>query len=277
MHSKRKLNELLSSLDHPKSSLMLQSIENKKIIYAPWSRSQFSKRLSTFWSFPYHSINSPFNAVAWAKHGWTCTGQTTVQCELCRQQVELKMEVEAQLDESETIALQIETAHAENCSWRKKSCDESIMKLPLSDGKMAIEAFNERTKKLDTFKELPKRLEVPEDMKKDLVKKNTEILSIFGWSGLEVDGILLLVCTACHRRIGPWNFELEKKKGFDVIFEHRNYCPWINSTSQISVDPGWKILSNWLLHLSKSKPLNIKDSLDIRLERLRTTLGLKKV
>lgn len=151
------------------------------------------------------------------------------------------------------------------------------MKLPLSDGKIAIEAFNERAKKLDTFKELPERLKVPEDMKIDLVKKNTEILSIFGWNGLEIDGILLLVCTACHRRIGPWNFELEKKKGFDVIFEHRNYCPWINSTSQISAEPGWKILCNWLQHLSKSKSLNIKDSLDVRLKRLRTTLGLKKV
>lgn len=273
---------LLASLDDPSnsSSLMLQTIENKKNIYAPWSRSHFSKRLATFWSFPYHNIDSPLNAVAWAKRGWQCIGQTIIQCELCQRQIDLKIE---EKDESlhlkvlETIAMQIEIAHADHCCWRKKSCDGMIMKLPLSDGRMSVEAFMERIKKLNELKGgIPEKLELPEGIREDLVKTREERLSMFGWSGLNLNGVLLLVCTACHRRIGEWHFELQKETKFNVIFEHRNYCPWVNSSSQASEEPGWKILYKWLLHLSKSNTFDTNDSLNLRLDRLRTLLDLKK-
>ncbi|KTW25770.1 hypothetical protein T552_03383 [Pneumocystis carinii B80] len=270
-HKSLKENDLQGKQN---KSLIIKRMDKKNPIYAPWSRKEFSKRLSTFWSFPWHSIELPFNAVVCAKNGWICMGQMKIKCQLCKQEMELKTEIKTEIRDELN---QVKMGHKENCCWRKKSCDESIMKLPLSDGKRAIEGFNERTKKLDIFKGVPKKLKVPIDMKKDLVKKNTEILSIFGWNGIEIDGIGLLVCGACHRRVGSWYFESEgEEEGFDVVFEHRNYCPWVNSKSQISVEPGWKILYGWLLRLVEPKLLETKESLDVRLQRLREALGLKK-
>lgn len=272
MQIKRKLNALLVALDKTDNSLISQTAENKKISYAPWSRQHFSKRLATFWSFPFHAIQSPVNAVAWAKHGWVCAGQTALRCELCHRQVNLGT---ADVDEAAHVSTALmETAHAEGCCWRKKSCDQSIMKLPLADQKAAWKAFNERIQLLENADCLPTTLKWPNQIE-DWIENKAKILSLFGWTCEKIDGLTLLVCTACHRRIGHWSFKSEEKDVFDVISEHRDYCPWINPESQSSTEPGWEILYRLLLRMSKSETLMTSDAFDARLDRLRENLALK--
>ena len=70
-------------------------------------------------------------------------------------------------------------------------------------------------------------------------------LSLFGWQaeGGHITG--LATCEACFRRLGLWLFKTKPKTAdaaadddeasmsrLDVVSEHRDYCPWINATSQ---------------------------------------------
>ncbi|KAG4300543.1 hypothetical protein PCK1_003198, partial [Pneumocystis canis] len=150
----------------------------------------------------------------------------------------------------------------------------SIMKLPLADRSMALKAYHERLDALKGIQTLPKALKTPQTIGESLMKQ--EILSLFGWTSITVDTMALLVCTACHRRIGLWSFEKEEEKVFDVISEHRDYCPWINSTSQASVEAGWELLYG-CLGLATAEKTGIQDALDVRLNRLRSVFGLKTV
>ncbi|KAG5438495.1 hypothetical protein PCANB_002599 [Pneumocystis canis] len=282
---KRKFEQILALLDESKDSLIQKTMHHKKIVYAPWSRYHFSQRLATFWLFPCHNLNSPLNAVAWAKRGWKCMDRVKLQCELCHRQLQLM-----DINESPEIVFQnelindtfilgidvslIETGHAEGCSWRRRSCDASIMKLPLADRLTSIKAYNERLNALNAIKQLPKVLKTPQNLEKSSLMR-TEILSLFGWTCMTIDTIMLLVCTACHRRIGLWGFEEETENAFDVISEHRDYCPWINSTSQASIEPGWKLLNRWLGFTTEN--VIMQDALDVRLDRLRSVFGLKTI
>ncbi|KAG4305309.1 hypothetical protein PORY_001479 [Pneumocystis oryctolagi] len=300
----------LESLKGPEGSLMQQRASQKRLAYAPWSRSCFSRRLATFWAFPCHNLHSPVNAVAWAKRGWVCAGRTSLYCEGCQRKLELDvcgMEKSVEKEESGVYLSRtidsdlklslnsyldfslIEKGHAEGCSWRRRACDESIMKLPLSDRYKALEAYNARVQALRTIHtqhplpllnlplELQQKVENME-LKEDFDK--VEKLSLFGWTSVIVDSVPLLTCMACHRRIGLWAFESSQKETFDVVHEHRDYCPWINSQSQVSLIPGWKLLNQWINYDTKKEETstdNHKNSLDVRLDHLREIFGLKTV
>ena len=68
-------------------------------------------------------------------------------------------------------------------------------------------------------------------------------LALFGWQAEEEHITGLATCNACFRRLGLWLYktrpsskeggdEVAIMSGLDVVSEHREYCPWINSTSQ---------------------------------------------
>ena len=98
----------------------------------------------------------------------------------------------------------------------------------------------------------PSKTEAPTTLDSPALK-----LAFFGWQAEEGHKLGLAVCTACFRRLGLWLFKpsdpskpstLER---LDVVSEHRDYCPWINSLSQngstsrrTSLDglAGWQIL-----------------------------------
>ena len=67
-------------------------------------------------------------------------------------------------------------------------------------------------------------------------------LALFGWQAEEGHVIGLATCTACFRRLGLWLFKPSSSSPdspsqssmhrLDVVGEHRDYCPWINTLSQ---------------------------------------------
>lgn len=84
-------------------------------------------------------------------------------------------------------------------------------------------------------------------------------LALFGWQAEEGHVSGLATCKACFRRLGLWLFKSPSTKTdsqssmerLDVVGEHRDYCPWINSLSQngtasrrSSLDglAGWQVL-----------------------------------
>ena len=83
-------------------------------------------------------------------------------------------------------------------------------------------------------------------------------LALFGWQAEDGHISGLATCTACFRRLGLWLFKRSSDSSIpssmerlDVIGEHRDYCPWINASSQngsssrrTSLDglAGWQVL-----------------------------------
>lgn len=93
-------------------------------------------------------------------------------------------------------------------------------------------------------------------------------LALFGWQAEQGHVVGLATCTACFRRLGLWLFNRPPSSSspspsdppsqssmdrLDVLSEHRDYCPWINTLSQnganaprrTSLDgglAGWEIL-----------------------------------
>ena len=78
-----------------------------------------------------------------------------------------------------------------------------------------------------------------------LINGQALALSLFGWQaeGGHITG--LATCEACFRRLGLWLFKTKPNPKdaaaegdeasmscLDVVAEHRDYCPWINATSQ---------------------------------------------
>ena len=64
-------------------------------------------------------------------------------------------------------------------------------------------------------------------------------LALFGWQAEEDHVIGLATCTACFRRLGLWLFKPSSSSPsqssmhrLDVVGEHRDYCPWVNTLSQ---------------------------------------------
>jgi hypothetical protein len=83
-------------------------------------------------------------------------------------------------------------------------------------------------------------------------------LTLFGWQ-VDGDGSTGLVeCRACFRRLGLWmykprpNGDLTVYSKLNVVDEHMDYCPWVNSHTQSGVgsvgdsparlQSGWQIL-----------------------------------
>ncbi|KAL9130087.1 MAG: hypothetical protein Q9217_001646 [Psora testacea] len=83
-------------------------------------------------------------------------------------------------------------------------------------------------------------------------------LALFGWQAEEGHISGLATCTACFRRLGLWLFKppgddpdsQSSMDRLDVVGEHRDYCPWINTLSQNGVSrrssldglAGWEVL-----------------------------------
>lgn len=72
------------------------------------------------------------------------------------------------------------------------------------------------------------------------------MLAVFGWQAEPSTILGLASCAACFRRLGLWLFKSNSHPSspdgpppsppsmarLDVVAEHREYCPWINASSQ---------------------------------------------
>lgn len=166
----------------------------------------------------------------------------------------------------------IVTSHDEDCLWRKRGCDDSIFKLPLSHAPTTVQTLRERYDELCLRKDtLPYQfnLKIPDTFHLDTIisylppdfftkpppsTQDTEVnktaltLALFGWQGHTHSrlGVQLgsISCTACFRVLGLWLFKSkavsttgEETEGpivncLNVVKEHRDYCPWSNAISQ---------------------------------------------
>lgn len=103
-------------------------------------------------------------------------------------------------------------------------------------------------------------------------KTTTLVFAIFGWSGVQQEGLNLVICDHCFQRVGLWLYtreriqEISLKVGVEeshlrlnLLEAHREHCPWKNPESQhnpvdgqLANSPAWKTLQ-YILGASKRK------------------------
>ncbi|TVY31040.1 mRNA export factor, partial [Lachnellula hyalina] len=241
------------AMPHTKStSLATAVVTTESPKYTPWDREQFLKRLKSFSNLTdWTPKPARVNEVEWAKRGWVCQKFERVRCCLCNVEILVKLnkkEVDGK-EEPVYVAQNIEdalvdkyvelivTSHEENCLWRKRGCDDSIFKLPLSNAEMTIQALRERYNELYNRSEnlpYPFNMRTPPDFDLDLilsylpnnffvspdtsedvppakVNKVAFTMALFGWQGYKHERLGVqsgsVSCQACFRVLGLWIFK----------------------------------------------------------------------
>ncbi|PHH62273.1 hypothetical protein CDD81_7261 [Ophiocordyceps australis] len=227
--------------------------------YCPGDRQQLLKRLATFqeltdWTPKPDGVGE----VEWAKRGWICRGKETVRCLLCHKEVVVKLEhkeVEGQ-DISALASAEVENAlvdkyaelivssHQQDCLWRRRGCDDTLLRISFSNAKATFTALRERYDELctrHTFLPYEFNLRLPKELDIDQVlsqlppgfftrtdkpaKSATTIatsavsqpvnraalaLALTGWQGLTNRRMGAVAnsasCHTCLRRLGLWMF-----------------------------------------------------------------------
>ncbi|KAK7992715.1 hypothetical protein PG996_012252 [Apiospora saccharicola] len=218
--------------------------------YCPSDRSQLIKRLGTFselteWTPKPDKVNE----IEWAKRGWICSGKETVRCSLCNKELVVNTsrrgsqgsdvsgsEFEEALGNK--FAELIVEAHQEDCLWRRRGCDDTLLRPSLTNPQTALPELRQRYDELcmrPAFLPYFFNLRLPDAMQMKLVKSQlptnffTEppppktnppasrpndvalALALAGWQGLSNARIGQVPnsasCTTCMRRLGLWMFK----------------------------------------------------------------------
>lgn len=221
--------------------------------YCPADREELLRRLATFQELTdWTPKPDPVNEVQWAKRGWICNGKERVRCTLCNKELVVKLnrkEVDGQEvavlvpSEIEDALVQkylelLVTSHQEDCLWRKRGCDDSLLRLPLSNRHTAIQDLRKRYDELcfrNAFLPYQFNLRLPEKLSIDTVlaqlppnfftappppptnppasgpNRVALALAILGWQGLDNSRIgpvpNTASCHTCLRRLGLWMFK----------------------------------------------------------------------
>ncbi|CEI69984.1 hypothetical protein FVEN_g7159 [Fusarium venenatum] len=219
--------------------------------YAPTDRGDLLKRLGTFqeitdWTPKPERVNE----VEWAKRGWVCHGKETVRCLLCHRELVVKLNrkdvdgkeisvlVASEIEEAlvDKYADLIVNSHQDECLWRKRGCDDSILRLSLTNAKVTLAALRERYDELlsrEAFLPYEFNLRLPDDLNLDSVLSQLPsgfftkpppakeakpqphrvalALALMGWQGLNNPRIGAVPnsasCHTCLRRLGLWMFK----------------------------------------------------------------------
>lgn len=162
--------------------------------YCPGDRDQLLRRLATFQELTdWTPKPDRINEIEWAKRGWVCQGKERLRCTLCSKELVVQLgrakagETE---DNSSSTPESVEaaeaagaavvdryvdlvvTAHEEDCLWRKKGCDDSLLRLQLASPKQALADLRQRYDELCVRKDfLPYEfnLRLPEGLDVDAV------------------------------------------------------------------------------------------------------------
>ncbi|KAK3316102.1 C3HC zinc finger-like-domain-containing protein [Apodospora peruviana] len=226
--------------------------------YCPGDREQLLRRLATFQELTdWTPKPDPVNEVEWAKRGWVCQGKERVRCTLCSRELVVKLN-RKEVDGKEIAVLiaseiaqsvvdmyrdMMVTSHAEDCLWRRRGCDDSLLRLPLPNPKLALKDLRQRYDELcerSTFLPYEFNLRLPEGLNLDVVltylphnffteppppinkalatpptsrpppNRSALTLAILGWQGLSNARIGPVPnsasCHTCLRRLGLWMF-----------------------------------------------------------------------
>ncbi|KAF9876328.1 hypothetical protein CkaCkLH20_06271 [Colletotrichum karsti] len=221
--------------------------------YAPSDRSELLKRLASFQEITdWTPKPDRVNEVEWAKRGWMCQGKDRVRCTLCNKELVVKLNkrevdgkevpvlVSSDVEEAlvEKYSDLIVTAHLEECLWRKRGCDDSLLRLSLTNAKLSMEALRQRYDELcgrKSFLPYEFNLRLPDGLDIDIVltqlpddfftvpppakdspdpKQPNRValaLALTGWQGLNNPRIGAVPnsasCHTCLRRLGLWMFK----------------------------------------------------------------------
>ncbi|KAM0259340.1 hypothetical protein ACHAQJ_003372 [Trichoderma viride] len=252
--------------------------------YSPGDREELLKRLATFQEFTdWTPKPDKINEVEWAKRGWVCQGKERVRCLLCHKELVVKLKKEAGENEADALtsaeveaalvdkyAEMIVSSHQSDCLWKRRGCDDSLLRLSFMSSKGAIESLKKRYEELcsrQAFLPYEFNLHLPEDMNLDdaITQLSPEFftneksptstpnrpalaLALLGWQGLTNTRIGAVPntasCHTCQRRLGLWMFKSKQvdESGkvivpapmdyLDPEREHRFFCPWKNATAQ---------------------------------------------
>lgn len=221
--------------------------------YCPGDREEMLKRLSSFQELTdWTPKPDPVNEIEWAKRGWVCQGKERVRCTLCNKELVVKLN-RKEVDGHEVpvlVASEIEdalvrkyvelivTSHQDECLWRKRGCDDSLMRLPLSNRQSALQDLRKRYDELcarKAFLPYEFNLRLPEKLKLNTILTQLPpdfftsppapptnpsamtphrvalALAILGWQGLDNPRIgpvpNTASCHTCLRRLGLWMFK----------------------------------------------------------------------
>lgn len=219
--------------------------------YCPADRDELLKRLASFQELTdWTPKPNPVAEVQWAKRGWICQGKERVRCTLCNKELVVKLNrkevdgkevpvlVPSEIEDA-LVARYVElivTSHQDDCLWRKRGCDDSLLRLPLSSRHAAIQDLRARYDELCARKDflpyefnlrLPARLDIdvvlrylpPEffaspDQQPPQQRAPNRValaLAMVGWQGLSNSRIgpvpNTASCHTCLRRLGLWMFK----------------------------------------------------------------------
>ncbi|KAK2074577.1 hypothetical protein P8C59_008773 [Phyllachora maydis] len=235
--------------------------------YCPGDREQLIRRLATFqeltdWTPKPERVGE----IEWAKRGWVCKGKERVKCTLCHKELvvglnrkevdgkEISVLIASDISEAlvdKYVELMV-TSHREECLWRKRGCDDSLLRLPLLNPQAILASLRQRYDELlerQDFLPYEFNLRLPERLDMDAVlailpvnfftepppppnkafppdqapatprepNRSALALAILGWQGLlNAKGGSVPNSSSCHtclRRLGLWMF---KSKEVDV-------------------------------------------------------------
>lgn len=222
--------------------------------YCPGDRDELLRRLASFQELTdWTPKPDPVAEVQWAKRGWICQGKERVRCTLCSKELVVKLN-RKEVDGKEVPVLvpsEIEDAlvakyvglivssHQDDCLWRKRGCDDSLLRLPLSSRHAAIQDLRARYDELCARRDflpyefnlrLPARLDIDTILRylpDEFFTGNTTVsgeqrapgppnrvalaLAMLGWQGLSNPRIgpvpNTASCHTCLRRLGLWMFK----------------------------------------------------------------------
>jgi Rsm1-like/C3HC zinc finger-like len=267
--------------------------------YRPFSLDLLLERLSTFSISTYS--NKPDSArllspLGMASNGWmhgegqerdevicvTCTANWKVEAPLG------STSKEAQFTFWKDKEMDVREKHEDWCPWRIRSCSPSLYKAPIRsvlETRADVVKCASRLSACPGFDSVIVASDLNELNTNDFAVKFPDlpitalILAIFGWQ-ISGDGSppieqCIIACSMCARRAGLWAYTKDGKQ-FDVLKEHKSYCPiingevqngsWMNArnvdlltSSKSQLLPAWQLRSQLLLG-NKSQQMGIGGS-----------------
>ncbi|KND88690.1 mRNA export factor rsm1 [Tolypocladium ophioglossoides CBS 100239] len=223
--------------------------------YCPGDRDELLKRLATFQELTdWTPKPDRVNEVEWAKRGWICQGKEKVRWVLCHKELIVKLN-RKEVDGEEVPVLVpseidgalvdkycelIVASHQQDCLWRKRGCDDTLLRLSFSNSTATLAALRQRYDELcsrasflpyefnlrlpdklnldeilsqlpcDFFTE-PAPSEKPDASTAKPVNRAALALALMGWQGLSNARIGAVPnsasCHSCLRRLGLWMFK----------------------------------------------------------------------
>ncbi|PWN35671.1 uncharacterized protein FA14DRAFT_160718 [Meira miltonrushii] len=223
--------------------------------YRPFSLDMLLERLSTFSISTYS--NKPdaarlLSPLGMASNGWihgAGQGRDEVSCVTCAAAWKVEAPSNSTSKEEQATVWKekekdVREKHEEWCPWRIRSCSPSLYKAPIRsvlETRADVTKWASRLSACPGFESVMIASDTKEVSTNDFADKFPDlpaaalILAIFGWQvsgeGSPPIDQCIIACSMCARRAGLWAYTKDGKQ-FDVLREHKSYCPIINGEVQ---------------------------------------------